>query len=127
MDPNFKLANELPDLPLGPPNHIAMEFFIPFTSSVDREREIYLGIKNFINHLGYHPLENQIYTLKYFHEGKLRFAMVGEKFSGNEEPVLVIFETETKYLICTQGRCTDKQPPLLVDKAEMTAVTYFDK
>lgn len=60
-----------------------MEFFVPHANGKEQEEKIYQGIKLFAaENTGWKIHDDRIFSLEYFHNGKMYYAEVGKKRSG---------------------------------------------
>jgi hypothetical protein len=75
---------------------------------------------------GFHPYYVAISKITYTHNGNKAIAEVNQATTINEEMVLLIFECENLFLICTASRGIAGGEPIIVSRNEMLQVIYFD-
>ena len=106
-----------------------MRFFIPNADSPEQERHVLHGVRNHLAQgLGATFSNLRIYSIIYRHDGRDRFATIGEQESGDGEIVMVIlYEPERSlYHVCTPNRGVFRDMSILVGQNEIKDVEYFE-
>ena len=103
-----------------------MKFTIPGATSSQQAFDIYVGVRKFIISKGYRPFFAAISSLEYTHNGKKEVAKVNEITKINDEKVVLIFECEKLFLVCTSSRGVAGGEPIIIGRNEMIQITYFD-
>ena len=94
---------------------------------MEQALNVYKGVKKYLNSKGFHPYYTAIFKIEYVHNGNTGIAEVHQVTSINGERVVLIFECQNLFLICTAGRGVAGGEPIIVRKTEMIQVFYFDK
>jgi hypothetical protein len=103
-----------------------MKFTIPGATSAQQAFDIYVGVRKFIISKGYRPFSAAIASLEYTHNGKKEVTQVNEITKINDEKVVLIFECEKLFLICTSSRGVTGGEPIIIGRNEMIHITYFE-
>ncbi len=103
-----------------------MKFTIPGATSSQQAFDIYVGVRKFIISKGYRPFFAAVSSLEYTHNGKKEIAEVNEITKINDEKVVLIFECEKLFLICTSSRGVAGGEPIIIGRNEMIQITYFE-
>ena len=103
-----------------------MRFTIPGATSSQQAFDIYVGVRKFIISKGYRPFPAAIASLEYSHNGKKEVAIVNEITKINDEKVVLIFECEKLFLICTQSRGVAGGEPIIIGRSAIIQITYFE-
>jgi hypothetical protein len=103
-----------------------MKFTIPGATSSQQAFDIYVGVRKFIISKGYRPFFAAISSLEYIHNGNKEIATVNDITKINDEKVVLIFECEKLFLICTSSRGVTGGEPIIIGRNELIQVTYFE-
>ncbi len=103
-----------------------MKFTIPGATSSQQAFDIYVGVRKFIISKGYRPFPAAISKLEYTHHRKKEVAQVNEITKINDEKVVLIFECEKLFLICTSSRGVAGGEPIIIGRNEMIQIIYFE-
>ena|ERR1700722_8194079 len=103
-----------------------MKFIIPGATSSRQAFDIYVGVRKFIISKGYHPFSAAVSSLEYAHNGKKEVAKVNEITKINDEKVVLIFECEKLFLICTSSRGVSGGEPIIIGRNAIIQITYFE-
>lgn len=102
-----------------------MKFFVPAADSPEQAERVWQATRDFMRQQGHAPSERRIYSMKYWHDGKECFDVVGGKDRYGHEVILVMLETPSVFLCCTGNRGVIRGEPILTGKSD-TYVTDFD-
>jgi hypothetical protein len=103
-----------------------MKFTIPAATSSQQAFDVYVGVRKFIMSKGYRPFFVAISIIEYTHNGKKEIGRVNEVTNINNEKVVLIFECEKFFLICTPSRGVAGGEPIIIGRNEMIQITYFE-
>jgi hypothetical protein len=103
-----------------------MQFSIPASTSLEQSIIIFNGVKKYMNSKGYKPYHVAISKIEFANKGNIRIAEVNQIIGINDEIVVLIFECENLFLICTASRGVAGGEPIIVSRKEMIQVIYFD-
>jgi hypothetical protein len=103
-----------------------MQFSVPSATSMEQALTVYNGVKKYLNSKGFHPHYTAIAKIEYVHNGNAGIAEVNHVTRINDEIVVLIFECDGLFLICTPSRGVAGGDPIIVLKTEMIQVVYFD-
>ncbi len=103
-----------------------MQFSVPSSTSMEQALNVYNGVKKYMNSKGFRPYSNAISKIEYTRNGNTGIAEVNYVTGINDEIVVLIFECDNHFLICTPSRGVAGGDPIIVLKTEMTRVVYFD-
>lgn len=103
-----------------------MEFTVPAAHSLDDALDIFNGVKKYMNMQGHYPFDKPVQWIEYTHNGIKETAEVNQFTVVNKERVILIFECENLFLICTPERGVIRGEPILVGRHEIKKVVYFD-
>ncbi len=102
-----------------------MKFFVPAADSPEQAESVWQATRDFMLQQGYAPTERRIYSMRYTHDGKDCFDVVGGMDRYGQEMILVMLETPSVYLCCTGNRGVIRGGPILTGKHH-TSVTDFE-
>jgi hypothetical protein len=107
-----------------------MKFFIPDIDDKEQEQRIYEAIRKFLaKKEGANLSDRKIFSLSYYHKGKIGYAEVGMPSLANGETVKAILDEPSRrlYSVCTNNRGVIRGIPILVGYDEVEHVIDFDK
>ncbi|HEY4965819.1 MAG TPA: hypothetical protein VII28_05435 [Puia sp.] len=103
-----------------------MRFTVPSTSSLQQSFDVFHGVRKFLYSKGFQPYFSAISKIEYDHAGKKEIAEVNEVIGINGEMVMLIFECENQFLICTPSRGVAGGEPIIIGRNEIIQISYFD-
>ena len=103
-----------------------MQFTIPGATSSEHAFKVFRGVKKYMNSKGFLPYNKAISKIEYSHNGKTGIAEVNQVSGINEEMVILIFECENLFLICTPARGVAGGDPIVVSRKDVIQIIYFD-
>ena len=103
-----------------------MKFTIPAATSLQQAFDVYVGVRKFMISKGYRPFFVAISHIEYTHNGKKEIGKVDEITKINNEKVVLIFECEKFFLMCTSSRGVAGGEPIIISRNEMIQITYFE-
>ena len=107
-----------------------MKFFIPDIDDKEQEQRIYEAIRKFLaKEEGAKFSGRKIFSLCYYHKGKIGYAEVDRPSLANGETVKAILDEPSRrlYNVCTNNRGVIRGKPIIVGYDEVEHVTDFDK
>jgi hypothetical protein len=104
-----------------------MKFFIPRIDEKQTQTVLNSIKKNIEENSGSNLINKKIFKLTYTFEDKEYTAEVGKVEPRQNEEVLAILETSSKYLVCTINRGVVRGSPIQHNKKEVGPVEYFDE
>lgn len=81
-----------------------MKFFAPAADSPEQAKSVWQATYDFMVQQGFDPTNRKIYSMRYTHNGKDCFDIVGGMDRYGHEMILVMLETPSVYLCCTGNR-----------------------
>ena len=103
-----------------------MQFRVPATSSMEHALEIFYGVRKFLHSKGFQLFFTAISKIEYAGNSHKETVEVSEASMMNGETVMLIFETENEFLVCTPSRGIAEGEPIIIDRSQTIQVTYFD-
>lgn len=104
-----------------------MRFFIPTIPDEEADDFLKKSIFPFIESQGYSILnDKRIFSITFKHNGQIITDTVGQLSPSNNEPIFVILETDSMYLVCTRNRGVLGGEPMLTGKHNIEKIEYFD-
>lgn len=106
-----------------------MKFFIPKAETPQDEQEIYTALKKGVEGWAQATVSGRkVHSISYRHNGKDRFATVGEIDPIQNELVLAVFFEPGRrvYHVCTPNRGLFAGPAILVGSEEIHEIVDFD-
>ena len=108
-------------------NQSIMDFFIPFTTDPEQTERICKRIEQHLAGMGFGPLSERVYQVKFHRDNQLMIDTVGELCPITGETVLVIFRNDMGYLICSYSRGGAGGEPVIAKYSTIESVTPFDR
>jgi hypothetical protein len=106
-------------------NTIPPTFFVPYAKDAAQAERVWQATKVFMGNQGHNVHERRIYSIRYYHNGKECFDKIGGMDRYGFEEILVLLETDSVYLCCTQNRGVIRGEPILIGKHHSTHVVEF--
>jgi hypothetical protein len=103
------------------------EFFVPHAEDNAQSESVWDATVKFLRDEGFKVLPRRIYSLRYRHEGKPCFDVVGGMDRYNIEEIWVLLETDIVFLCCTKTRGVARGHPIFIGKGGDVEVTEFAK
>jgi hypothetical protein len=105
-----------------------MKFFIPFAENEGAAEEIYRRLaRRCFDFTGIPLTPERVFALRYRLRDSEYLAQVGtEHPPGSLEPVICILESGPGYFICTQMHGVNYGEPLVIPRALVSDVEYFN-
>lgn len=102
------------------------KFFLPSADNKDMEEQLYDSIIKF-NTLSFKNIDKnkKIYSIRYIHNGKLGYDVVGKAEERTGEIIIAILDAGDLFLTCTPNRGVIRDIPLMQGKHSTHEVVYF--